>query len=89
MRIPKSQFYFVSQSFSSGAAGPVFLVSSVVDPDILIQALKLGAQEFFPLPLKTGDVKTALLKFQAEKHPRRKRPDRAGKGRVDHPCPGK
>lgn len=63
----ESQFSFVSQSISSGEAGAVFLVSSVVDPDILIQAFKLGAREFFRLPLNTGDVKNALLKFQAEK----------------------
>lgn len=64
---PESQFSFINQASASGRAGTVFLVSSVVDADILIQALKLGAREFFRLPLNTDDVKKALLKFQAER----------------------
>jgi pilus assembly protein CpaE len=64
---PESQFSFINQASTSGRAGTVFLVSSVVDPDILIQALKLGTREFFRLPLNAEDVKNAILKFQAER----------------------
>jgi pilus assembly protein CpaE len=61
----EEQFDNIGNILSSGAAGHIFLVSSVVDPTILIQALKIGAKEFFPLPLKGDEVKAALLKFQA------------------------
>jgi pilus assembly protein CpaE len=61
----ESQFDFIRDAIASKEAGHVFLVSGVIDPNLLIQALKVGAKEFFPLPLKTEEVKTALLKFQA------------------------
>ena len=47
----EKQFDFVRQAMSSGMVGQVFLVSGVTDPAILIQALKIGAKEFFrPTP---------------------------------------
>jgi pilus assembly protein CpaE len=61
----EAQFDLIRETVSSGAAGHVFLVSGVVDPSLLIMALKVGAKEFFPLPLKSEEVKNALLKFQA------------------------
>jgi len=48
----------------SGMVGQVFLVSGVTDPTILIQALKVGAKEFFSLPLKSEEVTNAFLAFQ-------------------------
>lgn len=70
----ENQFDFVRQATSLGMAGQVFLVSGVTDPDILIQALKLGVKGFFTLPLKSEEVTNALLSFHAarasvEKHP--------------------
>lgn len=61
----ESQFDFVRQAMSLGMAGQVFLVSGVTDPDILIQALKLGAKGFFTLPLKSEEVTNALHSFRA------------------------
>ena len=60
-----AQFDAIREAMSSGKAGHVFLVSSVLDPNVLIQALKVGAKEFFRLPLNGQDVKGALIKFQA------------------------
>ena len=60
----EAQFDFISASVSSGAVGHIFLISAVVDPNFLIQALKIGAKEFFPLPLKREEVRKALLAFQ-------------------------
>ncbi len=62
-----AQFDSIREAMSSGRAGNVFLVSSLLDPNVLIQALKVGAKEFFRLPLNGQDVKGALIKFQAEK----------------------
>lgn len=41
----------------------LFLVSSLIDQGLFRQALRLGAKEFFPLPLNMEEVKLALLKF--------------------------
>jgi pilus assembly protein CpaE len=61
----ETQFDFIRETISSGASRHIFLISGAVDPNLLIQALKVGAKEFFPLPLKIDEVKKALLKFQA------------------------
>jgi len=45
----------------------VFLTSSRLDPDLLIQALRAGAKEFFSQPIKKEEVKDALLKFKEHK----------------------
>jgi pilus assembly protein CpaE len=45
----------------------VYLTSYRTEPEILIQALRAGAKEFFPQPLKREDVKNALLKFKEHK----------------------
>ncbi|NLW36487.1 AAA family ATPase [Syntrophorhabdus aromaticivorans] len=63
----EKQFDFARQALSSRMAGQIFLVSKVTDPAILIQALKVGAKEFFALPLKGEEVTNALLAFQAAK----------------------
>ena len=60
----EEQFDFIREAMSSGRTGTVFLVSNVIDPNILIRALRVGAKEFFQLPLNHEDVKNALLKFQ-------------------------
>lgn len=60
-----AQFDAIREAMSTGKAGNVFLVSSLLDPNVLIQALKVGAKEFFQLPLNGQDVKGALLKFQS------------------------
>ncbi len=61
------QFDFIREAMSSGSAGNVFLVSSAVNPNILVQGLKIRAREFFQLPLNLEDVKNALLRFQTAK----------------------
>lgn len=70
----EKQFDYVRHALSSGKAGQVFLVSGVTDPAVLIQALKVGAKEFFPLPLKSDEVAKALLAFQTAKASVERRP---------------
>lgn len=70
----EKQFDFVKRAMSSGMTGQVFLLSGVTDPGILIQALKVGAKEFFTLPLKGEEVTKALLAFQAARMSVEKRP---------------
>ncbi len=42
----------------------IFLVSKRSDPEILIQALRIGIKEFFPIPVGTDVIKEALDRFK-------------------------
>lgn len=61
------EFQLVHNIQDSGMAREIFLTSSRVDPDLLIRALRAGAKEFFPQPIKKEEVNLALLKFRERK----------------------
>ncbi len=63
----KDACHSVSSLVCSGAVKDVFLVSAQVEPEILLQAMRSGAREFFPLPLKRDELVSALTRFK-EKH---------------------
>jgi pilus assembly protein CpaE len=52
----------------SGSAKEIFLTSSLLDPAFLIEAMRMGVKEFFPQPLKTEEVKAALLKYKKQEN---------------------
>jgi pilus assembly protein CpaE len=60
-----AQFEYLRNVVTTGIARNLVLVSGSTDPDILIRALKVGAREFFPLPLNLEDVREALTRFQS------------------------
>jgi pilus assembly protein CpaE len=60
----KKEFQLVQNIQDSGMAREIFLTSSRFDPNLLIQALRAGAKEFFPQPIKKEEVIVALLKFK-------------------------
>ena len=55
---------FVANILSASVAGEVFLTSPKTSSEILIEALRIGAKEFFPQPLNGEEVKDALIKFK-------------------------
>src|SRR5512147_1589664 len=59
----EEQFNYIEKTMRSGKASNLFLVSGATDPNVLIQALKIGPKGFFQLPLNNDDVRTALLKL--------------------------
>jgi len=61
---PPKEFQFTHNIQDSGVAKEIFLTSSHLDPDLLLQALRAGAKEFFPQPIKREEVKEALLRFK-------------------------
>ena len=63
----KREFQLIQSILASGMAMEVFLTSSRLEPDLLIQALRTGAKEFFPQPIKKEEVVNALLKFKERK----------------------
>ena len=51
------EFELIHNFQNSNTAGEIFFTSSLTDPDILIQALRAGAKEFFIQPIKRDEVK--------------------------------
>ena len=60
----KKEFQFILSCQTSGTAREVFLTSSHLEPDLLIQAFRTGAKEFLPQPIKKEEVINALLRFK-------------------------
>ncbi len=60
----EKEFQLIHSIQASGNVREIFLTSSRLDPDLLIKALRAGAKEFFPQPIKKDEVMSALLKFK-------------------------
>jgi len=61
------EFQLVHNVQDSGMAREIFLTSSRLDSDLLIRALRAGAKEFFPQPIKKEEVTLALLRLRERK----------------------
>jgi len=61
---PEKEFQRVGALQTSGDAGEIFLTSESCASDILINAMRAGAREFFPQPINDQEVRQALLKFR-------------------------
>jgi pilus assembly protein CpaE len=61
---PQKDFQFILSCHASQSVREVFLTSSRAEPDVLIQALRAGAKEFFSQPIRTEEVRAGLLKFK-------------------------
>jgi pilus assembly protein CpaE len=69
----KKEFQLAHNLQDSGMVREIFFTSSRLDPELLLQALRVGAKEFFPQPIKKEEVKAALLQLK----------ERRGKGKFD------
>jgi pilus assembly protein CpaE len=71
-----NEFQHILSLLNSDEVAEVFLISKISDPAVLMQAIKIGAKEFFLLPLKEEEVQQALEKFKEkwEKINRKKSP---------------
>jgi len=63
----KEEFHLLRSLQASGKVGAIFLTSSNLDPQVLIEALRAGAKEFFSQPINEEEVRGALLKFRQER----------------------
>jgi pilus assembly protein CpaE len=61
---PHAEFQFINSVQNSSQAGEIFLTSQSTEPEILLEALRVGAKEFLPQPLNREEVKSALIKFR-------------------------
>ena len=54
----------ISSLLNSGAVKDIFLILPRTEPEVLLQAMRSGAREFFTMPVNREDVVQALLKFK-------------------------
>jgi|MudIll2142460700_1097286.scaffolds.fasta_scaffold118481_2 pilus assembly protein CpaE len=54
----------IAALLNSGSVKDIFLVLPRTEPEVLLQAMRSGAREFFPMPINKADVANALLKFK-------------------------
>jgi pilus assembly protein CpaE len=64
---PNKDLQFANTLKTSETVRDIFLTSSNKNPDILIEALRIGVKEFFGQPIKKDDIRSALLKVKAYK----------------------
>jgi len=60
---PTESFAFIESIVQAVDGREVFLTSPRTDSLVLLEALRAGAKEFFPQPIQTQEVETALTKF--------------------------
>ncbi len=65
-----------------GNVREIFLTSARLEPDLLIQALRAGAKEFFRQPIKEEEVRQALLKFRERKRSEKATESQNKKGEI-------
>ena len=54
----------ISALLNSGSVKDIFLVLPRTEPEVLLQAMRSGAREFFPMPINKAEIVNALLKFK-------------------------
>ena len=60
----EGEFDHIDALINSGMVNEVFLTGPGSDASILLQALKVGAKEFFPQPIDSNEVLAALERFR-------------------------
>lgn len=79
---PQREFQVINSAQTSGAIKEIFVTSSRVEPEILIQALREGVKEFFSQPIKKEEVMNALLKFKERKQSARLNGEKKKRGKI-------
>jgi len=62
---PEEAFARIIDLLKQGKAREIFLVSNDMAPAVLMQAMRAGVKEFFPLPIDANEVYKALERFKA------------------------
>jgi len=79
---PKKEFQLIHKIQDSGVVREIFLTSPHFEPNLLLQALKAGAKEFFSQPVKKDEIKEALLKFRERREKTKFEGDKKKKGKI-------
>jgi pilus assembly protein CpaE len=87
-RTPEQDFKQIDALLAGNKVSEIFLTGENPDPGILMQAMRLGVKEFFPLPLNQSDVRTAMGRF-LERIAKTPAAPETKKGRIISICGGK
>jgi pilus assembly protein CpaE len=68
----EEEFLYVQDLVNSGDVGEVFFVSSHSDQAVLRRAIRIGAREFFNVPIENQEIKHALESFKGRKEKAKK-----------------
>lgn len=79
---PKKEFQLIHKIQDSGVVREIFLTSPHLDPNLLLQALRGGAKEFFSQPIKKDEIKEALLKFRERREKTKFDGEKKKKGKI-------
>lgn len=60
----EKDFALIGDLMKQGHIKEVFLTSGLSDTSVLMQAMRIGVKEFFPLPLNPGEIAQALERFK-------------------------
>jgi len=63
----EKEFLFIQDMLTSGQVGEVFFASANSDQNVLRQAIRIGAREFFNIPVEDEEIKHALEGFKGRK----------------------
>lgn len=76
----EKEMTMIESLLKANDVGAVFLTAEHAEPAVLMRAIRLGAREFFPQPIKVDDVKQAFQTFKEQpKESTRKTKDKSGK----------
>lgn len=79
---PQEELHMANALQTSGIVRDIFLTSSLISQEVLIEALKIGVRGFFPQPINREEVKNALLKIKGLKETEKAARTTARKGRI-------
>lgn len=63
----EKEFLLIQDMLTSGQVGEVFFASAQSDQNVLRQAIRIGAREFFNTPIEDDEIKHALEGFKGRK----------------------
>ncbi|MGD8801342.1 MAG: AAA family ATPase [Desulfobacterales bacterium] len=76
----EKEMAMIESLLKANEVGAVFLTAEHAEPTVLMRAIRLGAREFFPQPIKVDEVKQALQTFKEQpKESTSKAEDKSGK----------
>jgi pilus assembly protein CpaE len=61
------EFRLIQSRLNTDKPHEIFLTSKKTDPEMLMQAIRMGIKEFFPQPINRSDVEQALKRFKERK----------------------
>src|SRR5512139_2833224 len=85
----EQEFRLIRSIQAAGTAKAIFLTSSRLEPDVLIQALRIGAKEFFPQPIQREELTRALLRYQEHSLNEVSASEKHRQGKIIHVMGGK